>query len=142
MIDQINAVKRDNLAGFLGIEFLEVTDEHVVARMPVVQRVHQPYGILHGGASVVLAETVASVGTWLHIDQQHEFAVGLEINCNHLRAVRSGYVTAEGIPLHRGRSTWVWEIRLRDDQGRLTAISRCTMAVMPQQRELMGPSGV
>ena len=121
------------LASTLGIEFVEVTRERVVATMPVGPRTHQPFGLLHGGASVALAETVASVGAWLHIDQAREAAVGLEINANHLRGVREGTVTATATPYHTGRSTHVWEVRIADEAGRLVCVSRCTVAVVPQR---------
>ena len=121
------------LASTLGIEFVEVTRERVVATMPVGPRTHQPFGLLHGGASVALAETVASVGAWLHIDHAREAAVGLEINANHLRGVREGTVTATATPYHTGRSTHVWEVRIADEAGRLVCVSRCTVAVVPQR---------
>jgi 1,4-dihydroxy-2-naphthoyl-CoA hydrolase len=114
---------------YLGIEILEATKDRVRMRMPVGPKVHQPYGLLHGGASVVLAESAASVGTALNIDHETQWAVGLEINANHLRAVRDGHVTAEAIPAHRGRSTMVWTIELRDDADRLVCLSRCTVAI-------------
>ena len=100
------------------------------ARIPVVQHNKQPAGLLHGGASVVLAETLASVACYSTLDHAHQTCVGLEINANHLRGARQGYVTGRATPLHRGRSTQVWDIRLRDDEGRPTCISRCTMAVL------------
>ena len=121
------------LADTLGIRFVEVTRERVVATMPVGPRTHQPFGLLHGGASVALAETVASVGAWLHIDQAREAAVGLEINANHLRGVREGLVTATATPLHTGRSTHVWDVRIADEAGRPVCVSRCTVAIVPQR---------
>ncbi len=114
----------------LGMEVLEANPDHMVIRLPISDAVRQPFGLLHGGATVALAETVASLGTWLGIDQDRFVAVGLEINANHLRAVRDGSITATGVPLHRGRTTWVWDIRMQDAEGRLTAISRCTIAVV------------
>ncbi len=134
MIDDIRQrfaeYTKDTLQEVLGIEFLEVDNDHIVARMPVNNTTKQPFGVLHGGATVALAETVASMGTWLGIDHQKQTAMGLEINANHLRPVRSGFVTAEAKPIHRGRKTWVWDIRVTDDDGKLTAISRCTVAVV------------
>ena len=121
------------LAATLGIEFVEATRERVVATMRVEPRTHQPFGLLHGGASVALAETVASVGAWLHIDPAREAAVGLEINANHLRGVREGLVTATATPLHAGRSTHVWDVRIADEGGRLVCVSRCTVAIVPQR---------
>ncbi|MEB3197768.1 MAG: hotdog fold thioesterase [Candidatus Sericytochromatia bacterium] len=120
------------LTDVLGIELLAVGRDLVRARMPVTRAVHQPFGLLHGGASVVLAETVASIGAWMNVDQQREIAVGLEINANHLRAVRDGSVSAEARPIHRGRTTQVWEVHIRDAKDRLVCISRCTLAVSPK----------
>lgn len=123
------------LAATLGITFDELTRERVVARMAVGPRVHQPFGLLHGGASVALAETVASVGAWLHVDQAREAAVGLEINANHVRGLREGTVIATGTPAHVGRSTQVWDVRIADEAGRLVCVSRCTIAVVPRRDE-------
>lgn len=114
----------------LGIKIVEFTPERVVATMPVTPKVHQPYGIMHGGASVVLAETVASAGSYLFIDPATQRAVGLEINANHIRSKSDGVVKAVGTPVHVGRSTMVWDIRLLDEQERLICISRCTMAII------------
>ena len=119
------------LAATLGITFVELTRERVVARMPVDPRVHQPFGLLHGGASVALAETVASVAAWLHIDQAREAAVGLEINANHVRGKRDGAVTATATPAHVGRTTHVWDVRIVDEEDRLVCVSRCTVAIVP-----------
>lgn len=126
------ALAGDGLAGTLGIEFVELSPERVIATMPVARRTHQPFGLLHGGASVALAETVASVGAWLNIDREREAAVGLEINANHLRGKRDGTVTATATPYHRGRSTHVWDVRIVDEAGRPVCVSRCTMAVVAQ----------
>ncbi|MCL8206885.1 MAG: hotdog fold thioesterase [Actinomycetia bacterium] len=112
----------------LEIEIVEAKPERVVARMPVTPRVHQPFGQLHGGASVVLAESVASLGTLLHLDPATHVPMGLEINANHLRPKRDGVVTAEAVPLHDGRTTVVWDVRIRDEAGRLVCVSRCTVA--------------
>jgi 1,4-dihydroxy-2-naphthoyl-CoA hydrolase len=115
----------------LGIEYQEVTPERVVATMPVDARTHQPFGILHGGASVVLAETVASVGASLNAGPGRA-AVGMEINANHIRPKRSGTVRAVATPSHIGRSTTVWEIRITDEDDRLICLSRCTLAFVEQ----------
>lgn len=122
---------KETLLATLGIEFVEHTRERVVARMPVGPRVHQPFGLLHGGASVALAETVASTGAWLNCDQSREQVVGLEINANHLRAKRDGVVTAVATPVHVGRRTQVWDVRIADEQGKPVCVSRCTIAVIP-----------
>ncbi|HEX3098329.1 MAG TPA: hotdog fold thioesterase [Usitatibacter sp.] len=127
--------QQETLLTTLGIEFVEATKERVIARMPVVARVHQPFGLLHGGASVALAETVASTGAWMNCDQEREAVVGLEINANHLRGKRDGVVTATATPVHVGRRTQVWEVRITDEQGKAVCVSRCTLAVIPSQRE-------
>ena len=126
-----SSVQKQTLVSTLGIEFVERTKQRVVARMPVEPKVQQPFGILHGGASVALAETVASHAGWLNVDNSKETVVGLEINANHLRAKRDGVVTAVATPLHIGRKTHVWEIRITDEQDKLVCISRCTLAVVP-----------
>jgi uncharacterized protein (TIGR00369 family) len=114
----------------LGIQIIELGPERAVATMPVNEATKQPAGILHGGASVALAETIASVGTYNLIDQKNQMAVGLEINANHIRSKHDGIVTATAIPLHKGRTTMVWEIKITDEDGKLVCISRCTMAVI------------
>ncbi|MBK6981238.1 MAG: hotdog fold thioesterase [Betaproteobacteria bacterium] len=116
----------------LGIEIVEATKERVVATMPVGPKVHQPFGLLHGGASVALAETVASTAAWMNVDQATQVPVGIEINANHLRAKRDGVVTATATPVHVGRSTQVWEVRITDEEGRAVCVSRCTLAVVPR----------
>lgn len=116
----------------LGIELVEMTPYRVRARMPVTHRVHQPFGILHGGASVALAETVASIGANLNCADD-QMAVGLEINANHIRARKDGEVMAEALPLHVGRSTQVWEVRIVDETEKLVCISRCTLSVVPKR---------
>jgi len=130
---QILADIHENTAvGHLGIEFLEVGDDFIRARVPVDTRTRQPYGLLHGGVSVVLAETLGSCGAAYAAPQGHR-AVGLDINANHLRGATSGWVTGTARPVHVGRTTQVWQIDLQDEQGRLTCVSRITMAVLAPQ---------
>ncbi|WP_217895868.1 hotdog fold thioesterase [Marininema halotolerans] len=119
----------------LGIEAIEVEKDRVVMSMPVDHRTHQPFGLLHGGASVALAETAASIGAWINCDQENELTVGLEINANHLRSKREGIVTAEATPLHKGKKTMVWDIKIRDEQEQLICVSRCTMAIVPKPKK-------
>lgn len=114
----------------LGIETKELTKDRVVMTMPVADATRQPYGILHGGASVALAETAASIGSWINCDQERQIAVGLEINANHIRPKAEGIVTAVATPVHRGRTTMVWDIRITDEQDKLVCISRCTVAIV------------
>ncbi len=127
--------QKETLLTTLGIEFVESGKERVVARMPVLPRVHQPFGLLHGGASVALAETVASTGAWMNCDQARERVVGIEINANHLRALRDGVVTAVATPVHVGRRTQVWQVHITDDKGKAVCVSRCTLAVVPAAPE-------
>ncbi len=131
--DWYHAVDATGLPTTLGIEILELSETRVVATMPVDQRTRQPFGILHGGASVALAETVASFGAVALIDRERFVAVGQEINANHLRPKLEGIVRATGVPVHVGRSSQVWSIEIRDEEGRLVCISRCTMAVVERR---------
>ncbi len=121
---------KNTLIEHLGITFSEQSGQKVVASMAVEARVHQPFGILHGGASVVLAETVASTGAYLNVRERGMVAVGLEINANHLRSVRSGTVTATATPIFQGRTTEVWSIEIKDEAGKMVCVSRCTLAVI------------
>ena len=121
----------ETLLTTLGIEITEAGKKRVVARMPVGPKVHQPFGLLHGGASVALAETVASTGAWMNVDRERETIVGIEINANHMRGKRDGVVTAVATPVHVGRRTQVWEIRITDEEEKIVCISRCTIAVVP-----------
>lgn len=119
---------------FLGIGFTEIGDNYLKARMPVDNRTRQPYGLLHGGASAALAETLGSVASALVIDQSQYDCVGLEINANHIRGVKEGYVFGTAIPLHIGRSTHVWDIKIYDDREKLVCVSRLTVAIIRKQR--------
>ena len=120
----------NSLLEVLDIEVTHATPEEVRATMPVGPKVHQPYGILHGGASVVLAETVASVGASVSVDLEKQRAVGLEINANHLRAKRDGTLEAVAKPLHKGRTTQLWQVEIRDEEEKLVCVSRCTLAII------------
>ncbi|WP_243075432.1 hotdog fold thioesterase [Microbacterium sp. SS28] len=129
----LNAMAGGTLIEGLGIEMLEVRDDAVVARMPVDHRTVQPAGVLHGGASVALAETLASWAGYLAVDREKFHVVGQEINANHIRPVFSGWVTATATPAAIGRRSHVWEVRIVDDAGKLVCISRCTLAVIEQR---------
>ena len=118
------------MTSYLGIEFLEVGDDYLTARMPVDHRTHQPMGLLHGGASVTLAETLGSTGAFFCVDPAQYNVVGLEINANHVRGAREGFVIGIARPLHRGRTTQLWEIRISDEADKLVCISRITIAVL------------
>src|SRR5450432_3700009 len=128
-IERLNAWNRNTLCETLGMRITEVGDDYVRGSMPVDARTHQPFGLLHGGASVALAETLGSLAGNLCLDADKELAVGLDINANHVRAVTNGSVTGTARPLHVGRATQVWEIRIEDEAQKLVCISRLTLAV-------------
>ena len=127
--DPADIMRREGLSTALGIELQELTPQRVVATMPVTPQHHQPFGFLHGGASVALAETVASIGGYLNCPPG-KGAFGLEINANHVRPVREGLLTATATPLHLGRTTHVWDVKITDERNRLVCVSRCTVAVV------------
>jgi 1,4-dihydroxy-2-naphthoyl-CoA hydrolase len=126
----VNEYSKGSMLSHLGIEFVEIGEDSVKATMPVDQRTIQPMGLLHGGASVALAESLGSYAATLCVDTSRYACVGLEINANHIRAVRSGLVTGTARPLHIGRRTQVWEIRIEDEAQRLSCVARLTMAVV------------
>jgi 1,4-dihydroxy-2-naphthoyl-CoA hydrolase len=128
-VDILTALHEDTAVRHLGIEFLEVGDDFITARVPVDSRTKQPYGLLHGGVSVVLAETLGSCGA-AYSCPEGQRVVGLDINANHLKGAISGWVTGITKPVHIGRTTQVWHIDLRNDAGELTCVSRITMAVL------------
>lgn len=130
-VDDANSRAAGTMIEHLGIEFLELTDDSLVGRMPVDHRTRQPAGVLHGGASVVLAETLASWAATFTVDRERFHCVGMEINANHLRPVSDGWVRGEARAIALGRTTQVWEIRITNADGKLSCISRCTMAVLP-----------
>jgi 1,4-dihydroxy-2-naphthoyl-CoA hydrolase len=128
-IEDLNQPRESGLAGHVGIAFTRLGPDFLEGTMPVDHRTKQPAGLLHGGASVVLAETLGSIGAYLTVDTNHHDVVGLEVNANHIRSARSGHVTGIAKPLHRGRSTQVWEIRITDQEDKLVCISRLTVAI-------------
>jgi 1,4-dihydroxy-2-naphthoyl-CoA hydrolase len=127
--EAINNMGHESMGNFLGIEITEVGDDFLSARMPVNEKTRQPYGILHGGASCVLAETLGSIGGAFCVDMQTQIVVGLEINANHLRPAKDGYVIGTARPIHLGRTTHVWGIKITNEKGDLVCISRLTLAV-------------
>ncbi|HUG98236.1 MAG TPA: hotdog fold thioesterase [Gammaproteobacteria bacterium] len=131
-VEALNAMTSDTLMETIEIRFTEVGDDYLVATMPVDARTHQPFGLLHGGATAALAETLGSAAANCCLDADAEYAVGLEINANHLRAVRHGNVTGTARPVHLGRRTQVWDTRVEDEAGKLVCVSRLTLAVMPR----------
>jgi len=129
-ITDLGAIEPGTMAEFLGMEWTELGDDYLKIRMPVDQRTKQPYGLLHGGASCALAETMGSVASQLVLDPNKFICVGLEINANHIRSARSGYVHGIARPLHLGGTTHVWDIKIYDDQEKLICISRLTLAIL------------
>lgn len=128
-VESITALSAGSAVSHLGMEFLEVGDDFIRGRVPVDERTRQPYGLLHGGVSVALAETLGSVAAG-HVVAEGHTVVGLDINANHLKSARSGWVTGIARPVHIGRSTQVWHIDMHNDAGELTCVSRLTMAVL------------
>jgi 1,4-dihydroxy-2-naphthoyl-CoA hydrolase len=129
----LNEHAKNTMAQLLDIAFTEIGPHYLKATMPVNHKTHQPYGLLHGGASAALAETVGSVASWLTIDREKQLCVGIEINCNHLRAKQNGLVTATAEPLHIGGTTQVWDIRIRDEKEKLVCVSRLTLAILKKK---------
>jgi len=129
-IEILNARSINTMAEILDIQFTEIGDNYLKATMPVDSRTHQPYGLLHGGASAALAETVGSVASSLCIDIEKQICVGIEINCNHIRGTRQGMVVATAEPLHIGATTHVWDIKIHDEKQRLICASRLTVAIL------------
>jgi 1,4-dihydroxy-2-naphthoyl-CoA hydrolase len=132
-VDDLFSLGKENMAGWLGIEFVELGIDFLKGKMPVDYRTVQPYGLLHGGASCVLAETLGSIGSSLVIDTERFICVGLEINANHIKSARDGFVTGVAKPIHLGSSTHVWDIRINNANDALVCISRLTVAILPKR---------
>ncbi|MBK0404741.1 hotdog fold thioesterase [Adhaeribacter sp. BT258] len=132
-LEKINAWRKNTMVEHLGIELTEVGEGYLCGKMPVDHRTHQPMGLLHGGASVALAETLGSIGAQLQVDQSKYACVGLEINANHIKGVRSGFVYGKATAQHLGRTTQVWEIRITNEAEELVCLSRITMAVIEKK---------
>lgn len=137
-VEQLNVSIAGTLVDHLGIVFTEIGEGFVRGTMPVDARTRQPFGLLHGGASVALAETLGSTAANLYLDPQVSMAVGLEISANHVRAATQGTVTGTARALHVGRNTQVWDIRIENEAGQLLCVSRLTMAVVPRQARVSG----
>lgn len=131
-VDELNTMFVQNMVVGLGIQFTEITDDSIAASMPVDERTRQPFGILHGGASVVLAESLGSIASNLVIGLGDYVGVGLEVNANHIRPVKDGEVTGVCKPIHLGSKTHVWEIKIYDKRGKMNCISRLTVAIVPK----------
>lgn len=133
-VDDLNRYQQQTLVTHLGIRYTEIGEDYIRGTMPVDAHTKQPAGILHGGASAALAETLGSTGANLVVDRKTTLCVGLELNCNHIRAMREGQVTGTARPLHIGKTTQVWEIRIADEEDRLVCVSRITMAVLERSK--------
>ncbi|MET1253751.1 hotdog fold thioesterase [Aliikangiella maris] len=131
-IEALQAYRKDTMVENLGIDITEIGDDYIIASMPVDRRTHQPRGILHGGASIALAETVGSIAANLAVDES-QYCVGLEVNGNHLRSISTGLVFAKASPAHLGRTTQVWEILITDELNNKICLSRLTIAVLNQK---------
>lgn len=132
-LDTLNNWGKDTMTDFLDIRFTRIGEDFLEATMPVVNKTKQPLGLLHGGANVVLAETLGSVAATLTIDREYQYCVGLEINANHIRSVKDGFVRGVAKPVHLGKKTQVWEIKIYTDQNALSCISRITLAVIDKK---------
>src|ERR1700759_2878745 len=141
-IEDIQPLARNTIGETLGIEFTEIGENYLKGKMPVDNRTRQPYGLLHGGASLTLAETLGSVASACIIDNERQYCVGLEINGNHVRGVRDGHVYGTAVPLHTGSSTHVWEIRIHDDHEKLVCISRLTVAILQRNKPAAASTSV
>jgi len=137
----LGQLEKGTMGEFLGIEWVEIGDDFIKARMPVDHRTKQPYGLLHGGASCVLAETIGSVASAMAIDHDTYYCVGSEINANHVRSARQGFVTGIAKPLHLGASTHVWDIKIYDENEKLVCVSRLTVAVIKRNEAAVKRSG-
>ncbi len=129
-IEQLQPMGKGNIGEHLGMEFVEIGNDYIKAKMPVDHRTKQSFGLLHGGASVALAETLGSVGAALIVDTSKFYCVGMEINANHIRSVKDGFVIGTAMPLHIGATSQVWEIKIQDELEKLICVSRLTVAVM------------
>lgn len=132
-LERVNAMNKNTMVTHLGIEITEIGENYLVGKMPVDHRTHQPLGMLHGGASVVLAETLGSIGAAMTLNLEKQYCVGLDINANHIKSARQGFVYGKAVPLHIGRKTQVWEIKINNESAELVCVSRLTMAVIDKK---------
>jgi 1,4-dihydroxy-2-naphthoyl-CoA hydrolase len=132
-LEALNNLSANSMIYHLGIVFTSLGDDYIEAKMPVDHRTHQPLGLLHGGASVTLAETLGSVAAWLCLDNSLQYCVGLDINANHIKSVREGFVIGKVTPVHVGKKTHVWEIRITTEMNELVCVSRITMAIIDKK---------
>jgi 1,4-dihydroxy-2-naphthoyl-CoA hydrolase len=129
-VEEIKPISKNTMGEYIGIELTEIGENYIKGRMPVDHRTQQPFGLLHGGASAALAETLGSIASAFVIDQSNFFCVGLEINANHIRGAKQGFVFGTATPLHLGRTTHVWDIKIHDEHEKLVCVSRLTVAIL------------
>lgn len=134
-MQEITETRKNTLIELMGIEFTEIGEDYLKGRMPVDRRSHQPYGIMHGGASCVLAETLASIAANYCVDSSKYFCVGLDINTSHIRMVKTGFVYGTAKPVHLGQATQIWEVQIVDEQDRLISITRLTLFVLEHRKD-------
>lgn len=132
--DLIRNIEKNSMGEFLGVEWVDVGDDYITARMPVTDRTRQPYGLLHGGASCALAESIGSIASAMVVDHDRFACVGLEINANHVKSASEGFVTGTARPLHLGSNTHVWDIRIYNEGQQLVCVSRLTVAIIPRKQ--------
>jgi 1,4-dihydroxy-2-naphthoyl-CoA hydrolase len=129
-LSDVNTRGKNSMVEYLDIEFIEIGDNFMIARMPVDHRTHQPIGIMHGGASCVLAETIGSTAGNYCVDQSTNYCVGLDINTNHIRSIKEGFVIGKAVPFHLGKTTQVWGIEIKNENDQLISVNRLTMSVL------------
>lgn len=134
-LTQLDQLMHNTMGAFLGLKFTEIGDDYLKMSMPVNDKTRQPYGYIHGGANCVLIETIGSIGSAMVIDTTKQYCVGIEINANHIRSVTEGIVIATASPLHLGRTTHVWEVKIHTEAGKLSCAGRLTVAVLDQLRK-------
>lgn len=134
-LTQLDQLMHSTMGAFLGLKFTEIGDDYLKMSMPVNDKTRQPYGYIHGGANCVLIETIGSIGSAMVIDATKQYCVGIEINANHIRSVTEGIVIATALPLHLGRTTHVWEVKIHTEAGKLSCAGRLTVAVLDQLRK-------
>ena len=128
-LTQLNASSKDTMVEVLGIKYTEIGEDYICGTMPVDKRTHQPMGIMHGGASAALIETLGSIGSHLFIDRETQFSSGLDLNINHIRAVRSGIVTGKAVIVHKGKTTHVWQVNITNEENKLVSTGRLTVFI-------------
>lgn len=134
LLDQCNAINANTLMETLAISFVDIGDDFLIAKMPVTSKVHQPEGVLHGGATVALAESVGSLAAYMFVDHKKFIIRGIEISANHVKAIKSGYVYAKASPLHKGRTTQLWDVKITDEENNLISVVKFSTISLPKTK--------